>query len=594
MNECGKRTCEAGRETHKEAGGTGEVKRGLDRRTVLIGLDGASFTVLDHLMEEGTMPFLKRFLSLGCRGELTSVVPPLTPPAWISLVTGCAPGAHGVFNFLQFESPKSRYIKWLSFRDIRRETIWSIVNRHGMRAGSLNFIGMNPPPAISGYMIPGFVSWRWLRKNSHPEDLFDRLRSIPGFDAREMALNFREEEKAVKGCQREEYEDWIRLHIRRERQWFDVVRHLMKTDPCHLTAVVFDGMDRIQHVCWRFLDPAYALGTLQPWEEKVRQLCLEYYRNLDGFLEEIVSIAGSEASIFMASDHGFGPTREIVYINQWLHDHGYLEWKGSVKPAGGKSSERQPEHSPKDGKPASNQANKGNEDLESLGVESPYRSLLHLDWKKTKAYAATASSNGIIIQVAGKRGEEGIRPEEYETFREELMHKLLTDCRDPKTGEALITKIWTREEAFAGDYLDCAPDLTLVLRDSGFISIYPSDVWCRPRQQVMGTHRPEGIFAAVGPGIRGGGQTLSPLSIIQVAPAMLYTLGIPIPSDMDGAKSADLVMARMFDPEYLRKRPVEKGEPSLLPERYQDPPPQTEDAEGQEQIMLRLKSLGYV
>jgi len=637
---------------------------GLDRQTLLIGLDGASFTVLDHLMENGTMPFLKELISSGCRGELTSIVPPLTPPAWISMVTGCRPGTHGVFNFLQFESPKSRYIKWLSFRDIRRETVWSIVNRHGMRAGGLNFIGMNPPPQVDGYMIPGFVSWRWLKKNSHPQDLFDRLRNISGFDIKEMALNFREEEKAVKGCQKEEYEDWISLHIRRERQWFEVVRYLMKNDPCHLTAMIFDGLDRIQHVCWRFLDPALGgteeqgfrdLGVrdlgktaspdplqpkplsrppLLPWEERVRDLCLEYFRNLDGFIEEIVHLAEPEANIFIASDHGFGPTGEIVYINQWLHEHGYLEWKDNMKPSGpalekpanveGHSSSRPGSvdgvaantgpHRQGDlplscalsrqadesgGEKVSGHVSKVSgghvssvssrpEDLESLGVESPYRSLLHLDWKRTKAYAATASSNGIIIQVAGKRSEEGIPESEYFSFREELTRKLLNECRDPATGEPLITKVYTREEAFAGDHIDCAPDLTLVLRDSGFISIYPSTVICRPRSQVMGTHCPEGVFAAVGPGIRKG-QRLPPLSIIQVAPTMLHSLGIPIPADMEGQ-----VVTEIFEPEFLRTHPVEVGEPTLVKEPYQGAPVQTEDAEGQEQIMLRLKSLGYV
>jgi len=612
----------------------------LDRQTLLIGLDGASFTVLDHLMENGTMPFLKELISSGCRAELTSIVPPLTPPAWISMVTGVRPGTHGVFNFLQFESPKSRYIKWLSFRDIQRETMWSIVNRHGMRAGGLNFIGMNPPPQVDGYMVPGFVSWRWLKKNSHPHDLFDRLLNIPGFDVREMALNFREEEKAVKGCQKEEYEDWISLHIRRERQWFEVARYLMKNDPCHLTAMIFDGIDRIQHTCWRFLDPAFSCGAekqvisdqlkenplsviryplsvkdstvngqrstdnglllktdnfpspLQPWEEKVRNLCLTYFRNLDGFIEEIVHLAGPEANIFMASDHGFGPTREIVYLNQWLHEHGYLKWKDTVKSSGSGSTPSMAGGAalsrPMVEERASSRQESRPEDLESLGVESPYRSLLHLDWKKTKAYAATASSNGIIIQVAGKRGEEGIPPSEYYSFREELTRKLLTEYTDPATGQPLITKIYTREEAFAGDYIDCAPDLTLVLRDSGFISIYPSEVVCRPRSQIMGTHCPQGVFAAVGPAIRKG-RTLPPLSIIQVAPTILHTLGIPIPADMEGR-----VVTEVFDPGFLETHPVVIGGTTLPPERYQGAPVQTEDAEGQEQIMLRLKSLGYV
>ena len=68
--------------------------KNCDKQTMLSGLDGATFKVLDPLMEDGTMPFLKKFISRGCRGELTSVTPPLTPPAWTSLATGCRPGTN--------------------------------------------------------------------------------------------------------------------------------------------------------------------------------------------------------------------------------------------------------------------------------------------------------------------------------------------------------------------------------------------------------------------------------------------------------------------------------------------------------------------
>ncbi len=57
-------------------------------RTLLIGLDGASFSILDPLVRQGVMAFLQGLLGSGTRATLTSVVPPLTPPAWTSLMTG--------------------------------------------------------------------------------------------------------------------------------------------------------------------------------------------------------------------------------------------------------------------------------------------------------------------------------------------------------------------------------------------------------------------------------------------------------------------------------------------------------------------------
>jgi predicted AlkP superfamily phosphohydrolase/phosphomutase len=62
-------------------------------RVILFGLDGGTYTVLDSLIDRGVMPFLARFMKSGVRGVLQSTTPPLTPPAWCSLVTGRSPVA---------------------------------------------------------------------------------------------------------------------------------------------------------------------------------------------------------------------------------------------------------------------------------------------------------------------------------------------------------------------------------------------------------------------------------------------------------------------------------------------------------------------
>ena len=45
------------------------------------------------------------------------------------------------------------------------------------------------------------------------------------------------------------------LHIRREQRWFEVLRFLMQNEPADLVGVLFDGVDKLQHLCWRFIDP---------------------------------------------------------------------------------------------------------------------------------------------------------------------------------------------------------------------------------------------------------------------------------------------------------------------------------------------------
>src|SRR5215471_3536833 len=96
-------------------------------RTFLIGLDGATFTVLDSLMDRGLMPFLRDFAARGVRAPLRSVIPALTPPAWTSLMTGKRPGQHGVFDFFQLE-PESRHVRFFTSHDIHSDTIFSLAS----------------------------------------------------------------------------------------------------------------------------------------------------------------------------------------------------------------------------------------------------------------------------------------------------------------------------------------------------------------------------------------------------------------------------------------------------------------------------------
>jgi predicted AlkP superfamily phosphohydrolase/phosphomutase len=299
----------------------------MSAKVVLIGLDGATFSVLDPMVNRGVMPYLGRFLAEGVRADLRTIVPPLTPPAWTSLTTGRSPGYHGVFDFFRMESPESRHIRFSNSHDVSVPTIWDLASAAGRSVTALNFPLMFPPPKVSGHVVPGWVPWRQLRLACHPEGLFDRLRSLPGFEPRELAMDIKLEERATEGCsEAEEYAPWIEFHTRREGHWSEIFRYLWETQPSELTAVLFDGVDKLQHLCWRFIDTDGATGWTSEWERRAHELCLAYFRHLDGILERICAMAGPQATVIIASDHGFGPTRQVFHVNAWLERHGYLAW----------------------------------------------------------------------------------------------------------------------------------------------------------------------------------------------------------------------------------------------------------------------------
>ncbi len=531
--------------------------------TLLIGLDGATFSLLDPLMEDGTMPFLKEFVAKGVRAGLLSTANPLTPPAWTSLMTGRSPGNHGIFDFIWAEQRKSdHYFTLHTFSDIRCETIWSMVSRQNGRAGTLNYPLMSPPPAISGYVVPGLVSWKHLRRHVHPRELFSELKEIPGFNTRELAWDFDMEKKAAKGIAEEEYERWAEFHLRRERQWFEVTSHMLKHHACDLTSILFDGPDKMMHMGWRFLDPKTFPQTPSSWERKMRELCRHFFHELDGFLAEIIALADPDTRVFMASDHGFGPSWEVFRVNSWLHSQGYLVWKELDENA--------------------------DEKTRQAFERMTDRHFVPLDWEKTTAYARTTTSNGIYIRVAKEPGQFGVPVDRYDEFRSDLMRRL-ESVVDSGSGERIIKRILTKEEAFPGKHNEQAPDLTLVMRDHSFVSVLNRQPIVCPRPSIEGTHYPEGIFLARGPGIREG-VALQQLSIVDIAPTLLYSLGLDIPSDLERP-----VPITVFEPSHLKDFPVQIGDPTLPLDLISSGAVEEGLAKDEEeQILKQMKALGYM
>lgn len=539
-------------------------------RVVMIGLDGATFSILDPLMQADVMPFLKGFIAQGARGVLLSTPHPLTPPAWTSLMTGRSPGNHGVYDFVRIERgiDHPRYTL-LTSQDVRCETVWSMASRHGFRVISLNFPCMFPPEPINGFVVPGFVPWQYLTRAVYPRDLYKRLKAKPEFNAGELALDWDVERKALQGLPEEEFESWIRFHMARERQWFEIVRTLMQEEACEFTAILFDGVDKLQHLCYHLLDPVLRAQDETAWNQRIRNLCFDYFRQLDGFLSGIVALAGPKARVFMASDHGFTAAGDkIFYANVWLEQHGYLKWT--------------------DGVPLDAECR--------LTLEGHAGSDTLFDWgwdatpsaPRTTAFALTASSNSIIIRQTKAAGDPGVPAEEYPAFRKRLIESLLA-FTDPATGQSVIERILTREEAFPGDRMRDAPDLTLVMRDRSFLSVLRADTPLKPRRLPYGTHHPHGVFIAGGPGIRAGVEITS-LSILDITPTLLYSLGLPIPSDLEGEPA----MAA-FEPSFVAFNPVCAGLPTLAPGSLHGEQRRTRlEADEEAQVFDRLKALGYL
>ncbi|SFQ20681.1 Predicted phosphohydrolase or phosphomutase, AlkP superfamily [Roseivivax halotolerans] len=475
----------------------------MSQRVLMIGLDGATFTLLKPLSEQGVLPFLTSLIRNGTVAHLMSTRNPLTPPAWTSMTTGVSPETHGIYDFLRpaFLEDGNVFLKINDGRDNRAESVFSMANRGGKRATALNFFGYYPAPQIDGYIASGFVPWKHLRGGIHPPAFFEELKASDDFDYRDLGMDIGEEKKVVQGLAPDEHEEWIELQNVRDKAWTDVMCRLLKEDPTELAAIVLDGPDKVQHLFYRYMDPNVYSGEPGEETDKITRLVTDFYARMDENIRRMVEAAGEDVNVIITSDHGFGPTDEIVYINQWLADKGYLHWRdggygeGEAKLAADKLKDHQ----------------------------------AMIDWKRTRAFCPTPSSNAIFIKPDPGDGT-GVTEDQYMDVALKLREELLawTD----KDGKPVLAGL-DMNKMRGRPFVEPCPDITLKLRDGGFVSIISSDEAVKPRDLADGTHRPEGIFIGHGPAFRQDEQ-VDALNLLDITPLMLTLLGLPVPKNLEG------------------------------------------------------------
>src|SRR2546428_13640952 len=111
-------------------------------KVLIIGLDGATWRVLEPWARDGRLPNLAVLMARGSWGPLRSTVPALTLPAWSSLATGRNPGGHGVFAFRRLRPDRYDSPRLACARDLRAPPPWGVGRRSGVRVR-----GANRPPS---------------------------------------------------------------------------------------------------------------------------------------------------------------------------------------------------------------------------------------------------------------------------------------------------------------------------------------------------------------------------------------------------------------------------------------------------------------
>lgn len=547
-------------------------------RVMVLGFDGGTFDVFEPLSGMGHMPRFSQLMEKGVWGPLWSVTPPVTGPAWASFLTGKQPGKHGLFDFLK-RTPGQVGRQPVNFSDIKSSSLLNLVGQSGdMSVCAFNVPVTYPPIQVDGIVVSGMLTPSPEVGFTWPPELKGELEEEYGPYVLDVFWQRFSDQSA---------EAFLRDVIDYESQKLSIARDLYARRPWDLFIAVFTGVDRISHALWHVISAIIDGRELPTAQERLKPLVLEYFRLLDEQVGKLVEGAGENVSIFFMSDHGFGPLTKKFCINEWLREKGLLEYDSSTaRKINRYAGLRRYAKDLLIRFPVVKSYLTRTVRTPMRGRLRSYRFLDLIDWEKTKAYSASGTEQGIYINLKGREPWGTVHPEdEYEQLRSEII-ELLREIVDPDDGKPLVSHVYRREELYEGPFVESAPDIVFFLGNGECLAdvklsgrLWQGVDWITGR----GTHRKDGMFLACGAGI--GKRHRAEMDIIDLAPIVLFLLGLPIPDDMDGKVRTDILDESLLGgrrPEFAAASGSGPDEGGTISE-----------AEEQE-VLKRLEDLGYL
>jgi predicted AlkP superfamily phosphohydrolase/phosphomutase len=542
------------------------------KHVLIVGVDGGTFSLIRPWAEQGYLPNLKRLLDEGVSRDLLTTFPPVTSPAWPSFMTGMNPGHHGVFDFIR---PKGGDYDMVNSTSIRQPTLWDWLSSARVRVGVINVPVTYPPHPVNGFMITGLLSPR-NATISYPDDLIRRYE--PKLGPYRIAPNVQ--------CKRGEEALFIADLCALEEVRGRYALALLENEPWDVMAVVFGATDVASHALWRFADETHP-GHDPNAPEAVKNGLRDVYAVVDAQIGRLVEAAPPDTTVIVMSDHGFGPLLYTVNLNLLLMEKGLMhlrhtpitQLKALLFRLGISPKtiyawlERVGLHHLAS-RVSKKQRNK---------VVGKFLSYDDVDWQRTGAFSM-GHVGQIYVNTKGIHPYGSVDPGEEEGIVRQEVIDALNSLRHPATGEPIVDRIILREEEFSGPYTTQGPDIQVVLDGYRCIS-FPlfatsPELFTEQIRGDSGCHRLEGIFIASGPGIRREAAR-TPAHITDVAPTVMYLLGLPIPSEMTGHPLQDILV----EPHQAIYTPPNP--------RAMDPETGLMSAE-EDEIEARLRSLGYL
>src|SRR5436853_3528848 len=290
-------------------------------RLLIVGLDAATFDLICPWIEEGKLPNLAALMKNGAWGRLASVLPPITPPAWTSFMTGKNPGKHGIFHFVE-AAVDSYAMNYANGGSRRSPTVWKILNDAGFSVGTMNIPFTYPPEALDGFQISGLdtpsPNSEFVYPASLKRELVDHLGKI-NHDLRFLGNMSTDHRRGQVLAEME----------RIDQQWAAAALYLLEHRPQDVMMFVFMSIDTVQHYFWQYMDRSHFLYDPKA-EPRFGSAVRQVYDRLDAVTGRIIEKLPNDTTVLVVSDHGGGPVVDrTLFLNRYLHQLGLLHYRNN-------------------------------------------------------------------------------------------------------------------------------------------------------------------------------------------------------------------------------------------------------------------------
>lgn len=484
----------------------------MSKRVCVIGLDcAAPELVFDRYREY--LPTFQRIMASGPHGPLESIIPPITVPAWMCMMTGKDPGTLGIYGFRNRKNHTYHALEFAGSHMVHEPAIWDVAGENGLESLVIGVPLTYPPKPIRGALVSDFLAPDTSSNYTYPSSLRE-----------EIAENIGDYILDVRDFRNRDREDLLsEIYAMTDRR-FALARHLMNARPWNLSIMVEMGTDRMHHAFWRYMDSEHPLHEPgHPFANAIR----DYYIYLDGKIASFIEALDEETTLLIVSDHGAKRMIGGFCFNQWLIAEGYLVLK--------KNPEGETKFSP---------------DL--------------VDWKRTRAWGDGGYYGRLFLNIAGREPQGIVTPEEVEELKTELTMKL--EALPDDHGRLMGTKVYRPERVYSS-IKGVPPDLIVYFGDLYWRSVgslgHPT-FWTHTNDTGPddANHAQKGIFlmsrisdlkgvtTPADTGWRDG------LSIFDVAPTALSALGLKAPEGM-GRRSVNSPSAQSADSAYSQEEEAE-------------------------------------